>query len=191
MMTRSLPVVSVILLMAGCASAPADPNRPRRPACDQSLNCFYERDIRSFQVLDDRTVVVLVGRDRCPFKVELDGFVCDLNFSTFLAFDDPDGRICSWDRSFVIGGPFPQRDDYCRVRQVTPMTDDELLEAYATKGLTPPLPAKGSGEIEVEDEPLEPPPPLEPAPSAGQVDDTAAGAVEGPQPPADDGSGLP
>jgi len=187
MVTRSIPAASVVLLIAGCASAPADPNRPRQPACDQSLSCFYERDIRSFQVLDDRTVVVLVGRNQCPFKVELDGFVCDLNFASFLSFNDPDGRICSWDRSFVIGGPFPRQDEYCRVRQVTPMTDDELLEAYATKGLTPPLPAKGSGEIEVVEEP-----PQETAPSAEQGGRAAPEAAEGPQAPASgDESGLP
>jgi hypothetical protein len=69
-----------------------------------------------------------------------------------LTFNDPDGRICAWDRTFVSGGPFAREDEYCRVSRVTPMTDDELLEAYATSGLRPPLPAKGSGELEVVEE---------------------------------------
>ena len=138
--------------MAACATTPDDPNGALPPACNQTVNCFYERNIRSFQVLNDRTVVVLVGRNQCPFKLELDGVFCDISFSSFLAFDDPDGRICTWDRTVVASGPFARADEYCRVRQVTPMTDDELLEAYATSGLAPPLPAKGSGELEVVEE---------------------------------------
>jgi hypothetical protein len=145
--------VSILAVCAGCATQPVDPNRPAAPACDQSATCFYERSIRSFQVLDDRTIIVLVGRDQCPYKLELDGFFCDVSMSAFIGFDDQDGRICTWDNSFVFGGPFARDGEYCRVRRVTPMTDDELLEAYATKGLTQPLPAKGSGELEVEETP--------------------------------------
>ena len=170
MVTRLPFPLLTCLVIAACATGPTDPNRAARPACDQSVNCFYERNIRSFQVLDDQTVIVLVGRDQCPFKLELDGFFCDVSLSSFLAFDDPDGRICTWDRTFVVGGPFAREDEYCRVRQVTPMTDDELLEAYATSGLTPPLPAKGSGELEV----------VEEAPSNGEpgTPQEAEGAVE-------------
>ena len=103
-------------------------------------------------MLDNRTVVVLVGRDQCAFKLELDGFFCDLNMASFLAFDDPDGRVCRFDRTIVATGPFAREGEFCRVSQVTPLTDDELLEAYATSGLVPPLPARGSGEIEVVEE---------------------------------------
>jgi len=145
-------VLGVSALMAACASAPPDPNRPLEPACDQSASCFYEHNIRSFRVIDDRTVIVLVGRDQCPFRLEVDGFFCNLSVSSFLAFNDPDGRICTWDRSYVAGGPFVREDEYCRVQRVTPLTDDELLEAYATNGVVAPLPAKGSGQIEVVEE---------------------------------------
>jgi hypothetical protein len=148
--------LAVPFVLAGCAGTPPDPNLVRAPACDQDVRCFYERNIRSFRVLDNRTVVVLVGRDQCPFKLELDGFFCDVRMAPFLAFNDADGRICRWDLAVVATGPFAREGEYCRVSQVTPMTDDELLEAYATSGLTPPLPAKGSGELEVMEEP-EPP----------------------------------
>ena len=153
-MASKLPLHLVLpFVLAGCAGTPPDPNLARAPACDQDVRCFYERSIRSFRVLDNRTVVVLVGRDQCPFKLELDGFFCDVNMASFLAFNDADGRICRWDRSIVATGPFARQGEGCRVSQVTPMTDDELLEAYATSGLTPPLPAKGSGELEVVEEP--------------------------------------
>ena len=139
-------------VLAGCAGAPPSPNLAGEPVCDQDVRCFYERNIRSFRVLDDRTVVVLVGRNQCPFKLELDGFFCDLNMASFLSFNDADGRICRWDRTIVGTGPFAREGEFCRVSQVTPMTDDELLEAYATSGITPPLPARGSGELEVVEE---------------------------------------
>jgi len=148
-LTRSL---TLSLALSGCAASPPDPNLARAPACDQEARCFYEHNIRSFRVLDNRTVVVLVGRDQCPFKLELDGFFCDLNMASFLAFNDAEGRICRLDRTVVATGPFARESEYCRVSQVTPMTDDELLEAYATSGLAPPLPAKGSGELEVVEE---------------------------------------
>jgi hypothetical protein len=166
---RRAPIpLSIGLFVAACATAPVDSERSARPACDQSLDCFYERNIRAFQVLDDESVVVLVGRDECPFKVQFEGFFCDMSMSVFLEFRDPDGRICTWDRTPVSTGPFPPEDtrilggrfprevDSCRVRSVTPMTDDELLEAYATSGLTPPPPAKGAGQIQVLQTPAEP-----------------------------------
>jgi hypothetical protein len=160
MAIRKLLALIIVLVAAGCAATPEDPNRPVQPACSQTTNCFYERNIRSFQALDDRTVVVLVGRDQCPYRVELDGFFCDVSMSSFIAFDDTDGRICSWDRAYVVGGPFIRENEYCRVRDVTPMTDDELLETYATHGLAPPLPARGSGELEVVEEPEATPQPV-------------------------------
>jgi hypothetical protein len=141
--------LSISLVIAGCATTPRDPNRPIEPACDQSENCFYERNIRSFRVLDRRTVIVLVGSNQCPFKLEVDGFFCDLSASSFLAFNDNDGRICTYDRTYIAGGPFVRDDELCRVQQITPLTDDELLEEYANSGIVAPLPAKGSGELEV------------------------------------------
>jgi hypothetical protein len=139
---------SAAILINACASTP-EADRATRPACDPTSNCFYERSIRNYRVLDDRTIVVLVGRDQCPYRVELDGFFCDIAMSSFIAFDDTDGRICTWDRANVVSGPFVSDREYCRVRGVSAMTDDELLEAYADSGFTAPPPATGSGEIEV------------------------------------------
>jgi hypothetical protein len=172
MLVKRPLVLSVTALTAACAATPPDPNRPIEAACDQSAACFYERDIRSFRVLDNRTVVVLVGRNQCPFRLEVDGFFCDLSLSTFLAFNTRDGRICTWDRSFVAGGPFVRDDEYCRVQQITPLTDDELLEAYAANGIVPPLPARGSGELEVVEEEAPPPAP-EPEPEESPADPSA------------------
>jgi hypothetical protein len=69
--------------------------------------------------------------------------------SAYVGFRDFDGRICNLDRSLVVGGPFAREDEYCEVRQVEPLNDDELLETFASYGLVEPLPARGSGELEV------------------------------------------
>lgn len=155
MALKQVFALTMAVVVSACATRPVDPNRPVSPSCDQSVRCFYESSVRSFRVIDDRTLIVMVGGNQCPYKIELDGFFCDISMSSFIAFDDPDGRICTWDRSYVAAGPFSREGESCRVTQVTPMTDDELLEVYATKGLTPPLPAKGSGELEVEEVPPE------------------------------------
>jgi hypothetical protein len=44
-----------------------------------------------------------------------------------------------------IGNP---RTD-CQVTTVTSMTDDQLVELYVARGVVPPLPPMGAGEIEV------------------------------------------
>ena len=171
----ALPFLPALFLI-GCAATPPDPGLANAPACPQDARCFYERGIRSFRVLDNRTVVVLVGRDQCPFKLELDGIFCNVRMASVLAFNDADGRICRFDRTIVATNPFAREGEICRVSQVTPMTDDELLEAYATNGLAPPLPSRGSGEIEVVEE--------EPLPQAPQetVGGTGAGAPAATEP---------
>ncbi len=175
-MASKLPSFLLVpLMLAGCAGTAPSPNLANGPICNQDARCFYQRNIRSFRVLDNRTVVVLVGRDQCPFKLELDGFFCNLNMASFLSFNDPDGRVCRWDQTAVATDPFARNRDSCRVGRVTPMTDDELLEAYATNGLSPPLPARGSGELEVvEEEPLQ----EAPAETAGNADGAEPVATE-------------
>jgi len=103
-------------------------------------------------MLDDDTLLLEVGADRCPYIVETDGFFCDLGFASMIAFQDSDGRICAVDNAYVVSGPFARdSNDVCRVRDVRAISDDELLELYATAGRIPPLPPSGSGELRVEE----------------------------------------
>ena len=147
-MRHSLPIV-VCLLVAGCATTT---ERASRPACDLRSTCFYEGSVRSFEMLDDRTMLVEVGGDRCPYIVEIDGIFCDLGFTSMIAFQDADRRICAVDNAYIVSGPFARDiDDVCRIRDVRAISDDELLERYATAGRIPPLPPTGSGELQVED----------------------------------------
>lgn len=146
-----------LLVLAGCAGAPTDTSTPLSRACTPS-NCFNERNVRDFEVIDERTLVVYVGSQRCPFMVELDGMFCDLTFTPTLHFRSAGipfsevntGRVCSFGRTYIDAGPFGrEEDERCRVRDVVSMTDDELVDLYVNQGAIPPLPPVGSGELEV------------------------------------------
>ena len=148
--------------------------------------CFFERDVRDFEVIDQTHLIVYTGSQRCAFHVEVRGTLCDLSFAPELYFSrigeirldgavpDPFGpvatsrerrdlRICTNDLSVQVhGGPFtetisdnappdrfgnPRAD--CRVSTVESITDDQLVELYVGRGVVPPLPPMGAGEIEV------------------------------------------
>jgi hypothetical protein len=157
-------------------------------------DCFFERDVRDFEVIDETHLIVYTGSQRCAFHVELRGTLCDLTFAPELYFSrtneipdrgvgsepfarggDPFGplesasrgsrhlRICSNDLSVQVhGGRFTEsatadvrtdrfgnpRTD-CQVSSVTSITDDQLVEFYVARGVIPPLPPMGTGEIEV------------------------------------------
>lgn len=186
-----------------------DDTAATRRACTVE-ECFQERDVRDFEVIDETHLIVYTGSQRCAFHVELRGSFCDLTFAPELYFikanEVPDGRIprgdepasdraqvdpfdvletqrrerrdlrvCSNDLSIMVhGGRFtestslPQtRDRFgqprintdCRVSSVTSITDDQLVEFYVGRGVVPPLPPMGTGQIEVgeQDEPDEQP----------------------------------
>ncbi|HEY8520621.1 MAG TPA: hypothetical protein VIN61_11120 [Gammaproteobacteria bacterium] len=135
--------------------------------------------MRDFEVINDTTLIVYVGGQRCPFRVELEGTFCDMTMAPEIFFRPPSrgvdieanyrsNRICAYDRVDVDGGPFTEtfdqppdafgvRRSQCRVRDVVSMTDDELLELYVSRGVAPPPPPIGPGRIEVkgEDETVE------------------------------------
>ena len=152
---RSL-AVPLVIVIAGCATTATETDQAViRTACDQRADCFYQRAVRDFKVLDSTTLVVFVGSERCPYRVTVDGFFCDLRMSAFISFRDFDGRICSLDRSYIVAGPFAREDETCQIRAVEPLNDDELLETYAAYRIVEPLPPIGSGELEVVETPGE------------------------------------
>ena len=160
-------------------------------------DCFFERDIREFEVIDQTHIIVYTGSQRCAFHVELRGTMCDLTYAPELYFSrrgdlgvtsaaepapgrsaDPFGslesarrtdralRVCSNDLAIqVTGGRFTEsattnvptdrfgnpRTD-CQVLTVTSITDDQLVEFFVGRGVVPPLPPMGTGDIEVGDQ---------------------------------------
>ena len=193
-----------IVCLGVLATAAADAQRNRdddteatKRACSVE-DCFFERDIREFEVIDQTHLIIYTGSQRCAFHVELRGTMCDLTFAPELYFSrrgdisessatgaapgrspaDPFDtletnrrnnrslRICSNDLAIqVTGGRFTEsvttnvptdrfgnpRTD-CQVSTVTSITDDQLVELYVARGVVPPLPPMGAGEIDVGDQ---------------------------------------
>jgi hypothetical protein len=172
--------ISSSLLVAGCAGSPTDNSQPVERACSVS-ECFFQREVRDFEVIGDTTLVLYVGGQRCAFKVELDGTFCDMTFAPDIYFRTPDGRaesdrVCSYDRQIgVDGGVFTDSFDQpnafgtrsnCRILSVASITDDELIELYVERGVVAPPPPIGPGEIEVGEQSEENAEPVESAESA-------------------------
>ena len=144
-----LVLTSIFFMHLIACAAPSELAYQTR--CDLRSFCFSQRNIRNIEIIDNDTIVVHVGSNRCPYLVEGNGIFCDLTFTSTIGFSDSDGRICKADNTRIISGPFRRNnDEVCRIRNVKAVTDDELLEYYAVSGHIPPLPPAGSGELELE-----------------------------------------
>jgi hypothetical protein len=62
-----------------------DDTEATKRACSVE-ECFLERDIRDFEVIDRTHVIVYTGAQRCAFHVEVRGTFCDLTFAPQLYF---------------------------------------------------------------------------------------------------------
>jgi hypothetical protein len=87
-------------LAATTASAQRNRDKDDTGAIDRSCGvgeCFLERDVRDFEIIDQTHVIVYTGSQRCAFHLELRGSLCDLTFAPELYFsrvnEVPDGRI--------------------------------------------------------------------------------------------------
>ena len=141
----------------------------------EDTECFNQLQVRDFEVVDQTTLVLYVGSQRCPFKVAFQGVFCDLSFlpgnTIEFAIADtqnirrvmqPTGRmtdirICAFDRNVGIAdSPFARAggavDDIpgrlpCEILNVDSLTDDELLELYVENRMAAPPPPFGTGQI--------------------------------------------
>jgi hypothetical protein len=99
------------LLAAGCATNPtADNSSPVDRACATN-DCFYEREVRDFEVVNQTTLVVFVGNQRCPFQIELRGTFCDMTFAPDIYFDHPSEIARDSDTDPFIGSPSSRLHD--------------------------------------------------------------------------------
>ena len=98
-----LTAVVVALLVSGCAGTQIDATQPLDRACSVS-ECFLEREVRDFEVLDPTTLVVYVGAQRCAFKVQLTGAFCDLTFAPQVFFRSG-GEVLTTTNADVLVGP--------------------------------------------------------------------------------------
>jgi hypothetical protein len=104
-------MVSGALLLAGCASSPTDNTAAIDRACDVQ-DCFLERDVRDFEVIDQTTLIVYIGSQRCAFKVDLRGTLCDLTFAPEIYFRSPSDALTSGARpgDDLFGSNLEDRD---------------------------------------------------------------------------------
>jgi hypothetical protein len=191
--------LGVLAVTATHAQRSKDETGATKRACSVE-ECFFARDIREFEVIDQTHLIVYAGSERCAFHVELRGTMCDMTFAPELFFtrngDIPESgvtggpesisgrgaanpfdsletarhndrhlRICDNDMAISVhGGRFTesnmstvQTDRFgnprpdCQVFTVTSITDDQLVEFYVGRGVVPPLPPMGTGDIEVGD----------------------------------------
>lgn len=83
--------MTVVALAIAVAISPAHGQRKKgdtgavERACG-SNECFLERDIRGFEVIDQTHLIVYIGSQRCAFHVELRGAACDMTFAPELHF---------------------------------------------------------------------------------------------------------
>lgn len=84
-----LTAIGAALVVAGCAGTQtADTTQAAKRACG-GMSCFFEREVRDFEVINHTTLIVYVGPDRCPYQVELFGTFCDMEFAPELYFTSP------------------------------------------------------------------------------------------------------
>jgi hypothetical protein len=55
--------------------------------------CFYARQVRDFEIIDEDTLVVYVGRERCAYRVKVDPLYCNLTFLPDVEFYDARQRV--------------------------------------------------------------------------------------------------
>jgi hypothetical protein len=190
MKAATTPIAALSLIACTTASQTSDAPADRCPTTD----CFNQQQVRNFEVLDGTTLVLYVGNQDCPFLVEFIGSSCDLTFlgSATLVFR-PDTireefesdirfmRICARDIGVGVAedpfidsdaGDLPGTTLACHIRNVASLTDDELLELYVERNLTPPPPPLGTGQVTVPDEE----PPAEPADAREATEEGSAPA---------------
>jgi hypothetical protein len=190
MKAATTPIAALSLIACTTASQTSDAPADRCPTTD----CFNQQQVRNFEVLDGTTLVLYVGNQDCPFLVEFIGSSCDLTFlgSGTLVFR-PDTlreefesdirfmRICARDIGVGVAedpfidsdaGDLPGTTLACHIRNVASLTDDELLELYVERNLTPPPPPLGTGQVTVPDEE----PPAEPADAREATEEGSAPA---------------
>jgi hypothetical protein len=84
-----ITLIALASLASACASQNpqnvADASQPLDRACTVA-ECFNERDVRDFEVLNNTTLIVYVGPQRCAFRVDLTGTFCDLTFAPQVYF---------------------------------------------------------------------------------------------------------
>lgn len=77
--------IPLLIAVAAQAQRSRDETDATQRACGVE-DCFLEREIRDFEVIDQTHLIVYTGSQRCAFHVEVRGTFCDLTFAPQLYF---------------------------------------------------------------------------------------------------------
>jgi len=98
--------------------------------------CFFERDVRDFEVIDQTHIIVYTGSQRCAFHIELIGTLCDLSFAPELYFSrigevplDPVGQDPVTERGAVTD-PFGALEQSRDRRDLRICTNDLNIQVH-------------------------------------------------------------
>ena len=80
-----LGVSAAVAAQAAYGQRNRDDTDATKRACSVE-ECFFERDVRDFEVIDQSHVIVYAGSQRCAFHIEVIGTFCDLSFAPELYF---------------------------------------------------------------------------------------------------------
>lgn len=115
-------------------------------------DCFNISQLRDFEFLDDRNLVVFERRQRA-FHVELFSSCINLQNAFGLEFRGHVGRVCGTAGDAVVARDLLGREDEferpCLVRRVRALDEEDLYELSIITGKVAPPPPIGAAEIEV------------------------------------------
>jgi len=116
-------------------------------------NCFRVEQIGNFEVLDERNLVVMVGR-RKTYHLELFSTCINLDDAFALEFRGHANRICGVPGDRLRTRDIVGRDDdpfpiWCNIKSVQALDEEGLYELSILTGKVPPPPPIPEAEIEV------------------------------------------
>lgn len=181
-MVRTSRKIGVAMAICCCVALPASAEEPANEAQAElpetklvrgsaRTNCFRIDQIRNFEVLDPRNMLVFAGR-RNAYHLELFSSCVNLEKAEGLAFSGHADRICG-----AAGDSVSRRDmfgredtfDYeCKIRKVRRLDEEGLYELSILLGKVPPPPPIPEAEIEVPESTPETDPMLTPPPAVEQ-----------------------
>lgn len=129
-----------------------------------SSDCIRSSYLRDFEILDDRNLLVLAGRRRAGYRIQLAPGCFGLRHSLGVYFQSRSGRICGYPGEYLIVGDdvglvgpsrdrTPRVEDRCAIRGVQRLEPEAMHEVRVRFGKVPPLPPVPEAEVEVVAEP--------------------------------------
>lgn len=154
-------LVLALLLSATANGQDEDPDvESLTPSTSDCIRTSYLRD---FEILDDRNLLVLAGRRRAGYRIQLAPGCFGLRNSFGVYFESRSGRICGFPGDYLVVGDDlgaiavgprrqqrPRRtEDRCAIRGVQRLEPEAMHEVRVRFGKVPPLPPVPEAEVEV------------------------------------------